>query len=221
MSPFAHQSSGAPTFTAASASLSLSGLDEFSPVMDPNLLDSREWYHDPGENHRAQLSPQHEHYGMNFSPGFPSHSVAVSHDSMHRRYIHLQRFRAFPSHFPLFSPVNFISLRCHKTIFPPQSSSLHSHGRHGQFPGVDVYQMSSFAKFARNRERSLQRVRPPHSAPDALFPASPTVFTLILPSWFFVCPYPTNASCHIPSFHANFSANAPGKSPNTPRSRIP
>lgn len=88
MSPFVLPSSGAPTFIAASASQSLSGLDLFSPVtaMDPNLLDGPDWYASPEDAHHAQLSPQQEHFSMDFGQGFASHGVPVSHQVLHRRF---------------------------------------------------------------------------------------------------------------------------------------
>jgi hypothetical protein len=97
MSPSAHRNSGAPTFIATSASLSLSGLEAFGAVMDPNLIDTPAWYPEPGEPHHAPLSPQHEHFSMNFGPGFTSHSVPVSHEALHRKFIspHTRRSPSF------------------------------------------------------------------------------------------------------------------------------
>ena len=76
-----------PTFTAASASLNLSGLEEldFSPIMDGHILDGPEWYHNPSEAGHAQLSPPHEHFNGDYGPGFASHAIAVSHEAIHRR----------------------------------------------------------------------------------------------------------------------------------------
>jgi hypothetical protein len=90
MPPTARRYSGTPTFIAASASLSLSGLEHFSPVtnsfMDPNVLDASHWYPNPGEPQHALLSPPHEHFSIDFDPGFASHSVPVSHEALHRRF---------------------------------------------------------------------------------------------------------------------------------------
>lgn len=92
MSPYLPQtSSGAPTYTAVSASLSLSGLDDFSPL-DPNSLDAAEWYHHPASEqhhsyHLPPLSPGHEQFApTGFGPGaFASHGIAVTSAEMHRK----------------------------------------------------------------------------------------------------------------------------------------
>ena len=86
MSQYAQQNHGAPTFTAASASLSLSGLDHngYSPALDPTLLDNQDWYPNPGHA-PPPLSPQHEQYPVEFGTGFSSHRVAVSHEPLHRK----------------------------------------------------------------------------------------------------------------------------------------
>lgn len=102
MSSSAHRNSGVPTLIAASASLSLSGLEQFHPVtaMDPNLLEAPGWYSNsnPGDPHHAPLSPQDEHFSINFGPGLPSHSVPVSYEVMHRRFSPLR-------HSPFTSPL--------------------------------------------------------------------------------------------------------------------
>ncbi|KAF2730322.1 hypothetical protein EJ04DRAFT_567823 [Polyplosphaeria fusca] len=81
------ESSTAPTFTAASASASLFGLDS----LDTTMLDEHEWYHSPTDNAFPPLSPGHEHYGPNYEPNFASHAVPVSLGGVHRpSYPHIQ-----------------------------------------------------------------------------------------------------------------------------------
>jgi hypothetical protein len=92
MSPYlSHKRSGAPTYTEISASLSLSGLEDFSPL-DPNPLDAAEWYQHPGSEHHHSydfppLSPGHDHFATTgFGPGgFASHGITVTSAEMHRK----------------------------------------------------------------------------------------------------------------------------------------
>jgi hypothetical protein len=150
MSPFVHHISGAPTYTAAPASLSLSGLDELSPVtaMDPNLMDTREWYPAGGDHQHAPLSPQHEHFGMNFGPGFPSHNGAsTSHEAMHRRSPLFFVSPAPPAPFPRLSFFFFLSrpLLCFVTVtlFAPIAPARGVRRPCALSWGCDVYRMSS------------------------------------------------------------------------------
>lgn len=89
MSPSAHRHSGAPTFTSASASLSLSGLDPHfgSASIDPDLLEATAsaWYTEAGELHHPPVSPHNAQFNMNFGPSFASHGVPASHDALHRQ----------------------------------------------------------------------------------------------------------------------------------------
>ena len=76
------QTPGAPTFTAKSASLNLSGRDEFALSIDPDVMD-REWYHsqdyyphNPLHGH-SPLSPADDVLTtVGFS--YPSHTVPAS-----------------------------------------------------------------------------------------------------------------------------------------------
>lgn len=83
MSPFdpAH-SSGAPTYTAVSASLSLSGLDDFAPLTDSDMAGA-EWYGQDPYHHAAVpehllLSRGHEELSVSAGFGYASHNVPVS-----------------------------------------------------------------------------------------------------------------------------------------------
>lgn len=133
MSPYHPQkSSGAPTYTAVSASLSLSGLDDFSPL-DPTTLDSAEWYHHPSsEHHQASyhlppLSPGHDHFAATaFGPGgFASHGIAVTAADMHRTLpsLSLSPLRVSFHHFTT-SPALVAVARPFRSLFPPISYSF-------------------------------------------------------------------------------------------------
>ncbi|KAF2261027.1 hypothetical protein CC78DRAFT_546962 [Lojkania enalia] len=82
MSPYHVQnSSGAPTFIAASASQSLSGLDGFNPLMDSNTLDSSEWYYDSSDQHHRDQVDLLQGYGTfipSFGLGVSSHSMPMT-----------------------------------------------------------------------------------------------------------------------------------------------
>jgi hypothetical protein len=94
MSPYlSHKRSGAPTYTEISASLSLSGLDDFSPLdPNPNPLHAADWYQHPGSEHHSYdlppLSPGHDHFATTgFGPGgFASHGIAVTSAELHRKH---------------------------------------------------------------------------------------------------------------------------------------
>ncbi|KAF2715251.1 hypothetical protein K504DRAFT_457421, partial [Pleomassaria siparia CBS 279.74] len=103
MSPFHFQrSSGPPTYTAASANLSLSGLDtsDFSPLdattnTSTTALDADWYHHHHHQQHSAYhlppLSPAHDHYGATAAASdehadFASHSIAVSGTEIHRTW---------------------------------------------------------------------------------------------------------------------------------------
>src|SRR5688572_17705044 len=71
--------SGAPTFDAGFASLNLSGLDGFadSSTLDPDLLDSPDWFHpQPPQPHPPRLdAQQQQHHGHHHHRGHaPPHS---------------------------------------------------------------------------------------------------------------------------------------------------
>ncbi|ORX96156.1 hypothetical protein BCR34DRAFT_185282 [Clohesyomyces aquaticus] len=85
MSQYHHLvTTGAPTFTAAPVSLSLSGLDDFSPTLvDPEMemLDPADWFRGPDEHgfqQSASVSPPQEHFSPDFGPRFPSHGVVAT-----------------------------------------------------------------------------------------------------------------------------------------------
>ncbi|KAF2111924.1 hypothetical protein BDV96DRAFT_164119 [Lophiotrema nucula] len=89
MSSFHPPESGAQTFTAVSASQSLFGLDDMSPLVDP-MLDSppNGWFTSrPDELYyhtRPPLSPTHEAIGPNFGSAFASHGIPTTVEGMHR-----------------------------------------------------------------------------------------------------------------------------------------
>ncbi|KAF1998838.1 hypothetical protein P154DRAFT_468550 [Amniculicola lignicola CBS 123094] len=97
---YQQNSSGAPTFTAASASLNLSGLERtaFSPLLTSSsstMLDHPEWFHDSGDHSFGGLSPQHEHFPAPYGNGFASHGIPVTLEGMHQE-----------PHYPSLTPMN-------------------------------------------------------------------------------------------------------------------
>jgi hypothetical protein len=87
MSTFHAPRPGAPTFTAAPASLSLSGLDDFaalaaadSDVMDAEWYHAQDHYHHPHQHAQPRMSPVTElvvSAGFSFAP----HTVPVAPDA--------------------------------------------------------------------------------------------------------------------------------------------
>jgi hypothetical protein len=134
MSHGSHRKSGTPTFIAASARQSSSGLDSFPPitVMDPSLLDAPDWYSNVHNAHPAPLSPQHqhEHFSVDFGPGFASHGAPVSHEALQ-----LHRKSSLPLSPSISYAVSrvppFPSLSCHFSLLlqylpsSPSSSIVH------------------------------------------------------------------------------------------------
>jgi hypothetical protein len=110
------ESSGAPTFTAASASVSLSGRDPFIPsvAMDPTTLEAPDWYHQTDTG--PVRPPQHEHYQMTF--GFASHGIGAN-EALHRRYLYRVSYR-----FLTIASFLFLQSQCRPKITRPCASPM-------------------------------------------------------------------------------------------------
>jgi hypothetical protein len=192
MSPYLPQtSSGAPTYTAVSASLSLSGLDEFSPL-DPNSLDAAEWYHPPATEHHDSyhlppLSPGHDHFAATgFGPGaFASHGITVTSAEMHRKHS-LSSYAISQFHHSARVPHPFFPLACLSTHAFPFPSHLPcsftpflstcpawaSCARNPAWPGSYVVMTLVLAQSPIPPRTQLSRdFHPPAS--DSAFPLSP------------------------------------------------
>ena len=123
---------GPPSFTAASASLSLFGRDDFSSLVDPDLLEtsttspttSTDWYHSPIEpsypfqqHPPPAVSPPNGSISPTFEHALPFGGVPAPRDGLHGAY---PRRLFTPSRSePLASSFFFINPRCLFSVFSP------------------------------------------------------------------------------------------------------